>query len=296
MDLKKPLTFDEQIDKLQEHGMIVSNRESAKDVLERVNYYRFTGYALQFRKNPVSSDYVDGTTFETVYHLYKVDEILRDTFRRYIEKVEVYYRTQIAYGFSIMKCTEAPFDQHYNEENFSFKEGYREVMDSFHREKNYYRDSLIVQHHKMKYSSKMPLWVIVELMSFSNLSKLYRSMYRSEQEVIAGMAGIGRKILENHLHCLSVLRNKCAHAARIYNTDFNPPAKFSSHFLREHPNIKNDSLFAYVLILLKHLPDRGSRKSFVQTIETVIENYIEDIDMKLIGFPDDYLKVMADNV
>lgn len=292
MDLKKPLTFDEQIDKLQEHGMIVPDGERAKDVLKRVNYYRFTGYALQFRTDPASSDYVDGTTFETIYNLYKVDEILRDTFRRYIEKVEVYYRTQIAHGFSIMKCTEAPFDQHYNEENFYQKKGYREVMDSFHREKNYHKNSLVVQHHKMKYSSKMPLWVIVELMSFSNLSKLYRCMYRSEQDAISSMAGTGRKILENHLHCLSVLRNKCAHAARIYNTDFYPPAKFSSHFLRKHPDIKNDSLFAYILILLKNLPDKDSKCSFIRIIETVVENYQEDMDMNLIGFPDDYLEVM----
>ena len=47
-------------------------------------------------------------------------------------------------------------------------------METFSREKNYYKDSLIVKHHKIKYSSKMPLWVIVELMSFSNMSKLYR--------------------------------------------------------------------------------------------------------------------------
>ena len=50
MDLKKPLTFDEQLDKLIVHGMIVADREKAKDILKRVNYYRFTGYALQFRK------------------------------------------------------------------------------------------------------------------------------------------------------------------------------------------------------------------------------------------------------
>lgn len=50
------------------------------DILKRVNYYRFTGYALQFRENPFGSNYIEGTTFETVYHLYKVDEILRDTF------------------------------------------------------------------------------------------------------------------------------------------------------------------------------------------------------------------------
>ena len=153
MDLKKPLTFDEQLDKLIAHGMIVADREKAKDILKRVNYYRFTGYALQFRQEPSGSDYIEKTTFETVYHLYKVDEILRDTFRRYIEKAEVYYRTQIAYGFSIVKCTEAPYDQHYDENNFYNKKGYKEVMESFSREKNYYKDSLIVKHHKIKYTS-----------------------------------------------------------------------------------------------------------------------------------------------
>ena len=104
MDLKKPLTFDEQLDKLAAHGMVISDREKAKDILKKVNYYRFTGYALQFRKDPSGSDYIEGTTFETVYHLYKVDEILRDTFRRYIEIAEVYYRTQIAYGLFGKRC------------------------------------------------------------------------------------------------------------------------------------------------------------------------------------------------
>ena len=55
MDLKKPLTFDEQLDKLVAHGMIITDREKAKDILKRVNYYRFTGYALQFRQEPSGS-------------------------------------------------------------------------------------------------------------------------------------------------------------------------------------------------------------------------------------------------
>ena len=296
MDLKKPLTFDEQLDKLAAHGMIITDREKAKDILKRVNYYRFTGYALQFRQDPSGSDYIVGTTFETVYHLYKVDEILRDTFRRYIEKAEVYYRTQIAYGFSIAKCTETPYDQHYDENNFYNKKGYMEVMENFSREKNYYKDSLIVKHHKMKYSSKMPLWVIVELMSFSNMSKLYSSMYYSEKDAIASMVGVGKDTLENHLHCLSVLRNKCAHAARMYNTDFNPPAKFTATFLRKHPEIKNNSLFAYTLVLLKRLPDEESKKSLVQTVETVVDEYRSDIDLSLIGFPENYLEIMKNNL
>lgn len=296
MELKKPLTFDEQLDKLIAHGIVISDREKAKDILKRVNYYRFTGYALQFRKDPSGSDYIKGTTFETVYHLYKVDEILRDTFRRYIEKAEVYYRTKIAYGFSTAKCTESPYDQHYNENNFFYKKGYKEVMENFGREKKYYKDSLIVKHHMIKYSSKMPLWVIVELMSFSNLSKLYSSMYFSEKDSIASMVGIGRNTLENHLHCLSVLRNKCAHAARMYNTDFNPPAVFTASFLRKHPEIKNNSLFAYTLVLLKRLPDEESKRSLIQMVETVMEDYKDDINMELIGFPVSYLEIMINNL
>lgn len=221
---------------------------------------------------------------------------MRDTFRRYIEKAEVYYRTQIAYGFSIAKCTEAPYDQHYDENNFYNKKGYKEVMENFSREKNYYKDSLIVKHHKIKYSSRMPLWVIVELMSFSNMSKLYSSMYYSEKDAIAHMVGVGKDTLENHLHCLSVLRNKCAHAARMYNTDFNPPAKFTSSFLRKHPEIKNNSLFAYTLVLLKRLPDESSKKSLIQTVETVIDEYRDDINLNLIGFPENYLEIMENNL
>ena len=71
------MTFDEQLDKLLVHGIVISDREKAKDILNRVNYYRFTGYALQFRQDSSGSNYVEGTKFETVYHLYKVDEILR---------------------------------------------------------------------------------------------------------------------------------------------------------------------------------------------------------------------------
>lgn len=296
MELKKPLTFDEQIGKLKSHGIVMTDIEKAKDILKRINYYRFTGYALQFRKDPAGSDYKEGTTFKIVYHLYRVDEILRDIFRRYIEKAEVYYRTQIAYGFSVAKCTDPPYDQHYDENNFCNKKGYKKVMENFGREKNYYKDSLVVKHHKIKYSSKMPLWVIVELMSFSNLSKLYSSMYDSEKDAIASRIGISKNTLENHLHCLSVLRNKCAHAARMYNTDFNPPVRFTTSFLQKHPEVKNNSLFAYTLVLLKRLPDEESKKSLIQTIENVMEEYKDDIDMELIGFPNNYLEIMRNNL
>lgn len=292
--LKKPLDFKSQILQLKSQGMVVQDDQRAEDILRKANYYRFTGYALQFRVSPQQSDYIPGTNFDTVYQLYLFDEALRDICRRYIEIAEVYYRTQISYGFSMVKCVAPPHDQHYYSRHFYNKDGHKEVMEKFKREKNYYKDSLIVKHHKSKYNGKLPLWAMVELMSFSNLSKLYSSMYISEKESIASAVGTGYSTLENHLHCLSVLRNKCAHAARLYNTRFAPPVAFSKKFLRNHPEVRNDSMFAYILMLLRRLPNTSTRLNYVTDIFAVIEQYKEFVDLSLIGFPDNYANLLED--
>lgn len=292
MELKCPLLLKDQVQRLITHGMIVENLEEAKTILSHVNYYRFTGYALQFRKSESDSDYKDCINWNKVYCIYKFDEELRNILRRYVEIVEVYYRTQIAYGFSTNKCMHIPHDQHYDERNFFNKKGYISVMNSFEKEKHYYKKSPIVEHHKKKYRNKMPLWVMVELMSFSNLSKLYSSMYHSEQISIANNVGTGHDMLANHLHCLAVLRNKCAHAARLYNTVFNPPAKFNTKFLKNNPQVKGNSLFAYILMLIKRLPTNEEKQSFVNSIEKLFAEYESDIELAIMGFPINYRQIL----
>ena len=106
--LKRPLDFQSQITQLKSQGMVVEDDQVAEDILRKTNYYRFTGYALQFRVSPNQSDYIPGTSFNNIYRLYLFDEALRDICRRYIEIAEVYYRTQVSYGFSIVKCTKPP--------------------------------------------------------------------------------------------------------------------------------------------------------------------------------------------
>ena len=296
MTLKKPIRFTDQVHKLISHGIIVEEDDCAEEILKSINYYRLTGYALQFRKSPENSDCKEGTTLKQILRIYHFDEELRDVMRKYLEMAEVYYKTQISCLFSCRKCKDAPYDQHYDENNFYNKKGYQEVLDNFKKEKNYYRDSLIVKHHKEKYKGKMPLWVIVELLSFSNVSKLYNCMYFTEKDEIAAAIGVSRETLENHLHCLSVLRNKCAHGARLYNTAFNPPAHLTRQFLKKNAGVKNDTLFAYVLILLKRLPDQNSRKDLFDALNRVMGKYRDDISLDLIGFPENYEQILKNSI
>ena len=66
MDLKKPIGFLEQVDKLKSHGIVVTDEKKAEEILKRINYYRLTGYALQFQKSPEDSDCIAGTTFDQI--------------------------------------------------------------------------------------------------------------------------------------------------------------------------------------------------------------------------------------
>ena len=65
MNLKPPLSYEDQVSRLIEHHMQVSSKKDAAAFLSKVNYYRLTGYALQFR-DETGQDYFEGTSFETV--------------------------------------------------------------------------------------------------------------------------------------------------------------------------------------------------------------------------------------
>lgn len=289
--LKGPKSFLEQIICLKEHGMIISDDKQAMDSLKKVNYYRFTGYALHCRKSLNCSDYNSTADFDAIMKIYQFDEELRALLRLYLERIEIFFRTQIAYGFCINKCCDPPHNQHYDENNFYNKEGYQKVIKRFEQEKEHFSDTLIVKHHDQKYSGEMPLWAMVELISFSNLSMLYNSMYFSEKDMVAQDIGISNAILSNHLHCLSVLRNTCAHAARLYNNEFNPPVRLSSAFLRKFPSVKNNSLFAYIVILLKRLPTYQHKQNLIAEIEKLIRKYGSFIELDHIGFPANYSEI-----
>ena len=69
MELKGPLSFSQQVKRLQEHGMCISDPKDAERKLSKINYYRFTGYALSLRGDREGNRYVSGTDFDMVYHI-----------------------------------------------------------------------------------------------------------------------------------------------------------------------------------------------------------------------------------
>lgn len=283
MEIKQPLSFEEQLNQLKLHGLKISNDEYALDYLKRINYYRFTGYCLEFRKSQSDSNFIDDTTFESIRKIYDFDTELRNCLSNYLHHVEIYFRTQISNIFSIRRCSRSPHDQHYDFANYYYQDRVRDIFRSIEREVAYHNDSPVVQHHRNIYGNKMPLWVLVELISFSNLSKYYNSLFIGDQKAICNSVEINHQYLSNWLHCMSVLRNKCAHGNRIYNTSFSPPASLSIGYLRANPQMSNDSLFAYMYVLERMLPTEVLKLEYKLDIDEIFDFYKTNVDLRKIG-------------
>lgn len=83
-------------------------------------------------------------------------------------------------------------------------------------------------HHHNDLNDIYPVWVIVEVLSFDQISMMYKNLLPTDRAAIAReFYGIpSRKYIENWTHCAVVARNIAAHGARFYHRPrINPPAK-----------------------------------------------------------------------
>lgn len=285
MKLKKPTTFEEQVRILESRGVIVKDREAAVRFLSRVNYYRFTSYLLTFR-NPDGETYrpVD---FQTGVNIYLFDQELRTLIFRAIEDIEIFLRTQLAY---------------YSAHNYG-SEGYRHQVN-FNADHNHpkyvamlrqcIKDNAttpVVKHHRAKYGGHYPIWVIVEFFSIGMLSHFYRDMLNPDKAQIAkDLYDTSYQVLDSWFRCLNDLRNRCAHYSRLYYWIFPAIPKMD----KRDSFVPNRRLFSQ-LYMLKHLTQNAAvwNNDFVDPLDYLINKYESDINLKCIGFPDNWKELLT---
>lgn len=88
-DIKLPPSFSEQVDILQDRGLIIPNREDCEEFLKQVNYYRFSAYLLPF-KNRTTDTFFDGTSFEQICSIYEFDKKMRLLILAEIENIGIF--------------------------------------------------------------------------------------------------------------------------------------------------------------------------------------------------------------
>lgn len=247
--IKPALSVSEQVKLLLDKGLIIDDCKKAEQFLLCTNYYRLSGYWLNKleTKNPADK-FIKGTTFNDIISIYRFDCKLRSFLFDGISKFEVSFRTQWAYNMSTLGA-------------FSYKELQNAISEKNHWENinktlhEYDRSTeLFVEHYKNTYIEYLPpVWIVCEIFSFGTLSCWYKNLVNGKiKDKIAEFYHIDSKLCESWLHSISVLRNFCAHQARLVNKKFPviPKKPKSKNVLISEIWTDEDSFYNILLILV----------------------------------------------
>ena len=291
MDIKEPISYEEQLNKLINRGCTVTDEINAINILKRVNYYRLSAYFLPFKKNDGS--YIEPTEFDRVYGIYEFDKRLTAMLCGLIEEIEVFIKTQIAYYHSQKYGALGYLDS----ENFSEMkfEKHKKLIKMFEDEVSDNKDVLFVKHHIQNYDRQFPLWVAVELFTLGNISQFYSQMKAADQKAVSKciteLTGYvyQYKQLESMLFCLTHLRNKCAHFSRLYFHKFGTIPSLPRQVAESIDfNANNVRVYQYLFILKLLSPTKARWISFSTELEALVDEYSKHIELKHIGFPNNW--------
>ena len=256
--LKLHLGYKEQLSLLKERGLVVADDAGAVATLQRLNYYRLSGYWYPFRKTKPKGErgrfdgFQPDTTLDVIVALYEFDRHLRLLVMSAVERIEVGLRIDIAHqlGARHRRAHEVPalLDGNFTGKVIDRKTGktaYDEWCDKFCKSIAKSKTEF-VKHHVDYYGGHLPIWVAVELWEFGQLSKFFQGMKASDQNHIATRYGLPHgKILASWLRTLNFLRNVSAHHARLWNGNITAVPSFPDcqphhhlHHVKQHEMAK----------------------------------------------------------
>jgi len=279
--LKPPKTIKEQILILEKRGIIIDDYDLVAHILINNNYYRLMGYAYQFKTD--NGNYKKNIKFSTILGIYNFDKSLRQIIFPLLELLEVSFRAKLAY----FMCNKYGSEFYLDINIFQNTQRYFNFISIIKRCIRQSGSELFVKHHLKKYKGRFPFWVLTEILSFSNISKFFKNINTGDKkEFSRAYYQYNADIFENWLHHFTVIRNICAHYGRLYNKNILPTVKL----LKEDGINRTMKIFDSIFILGKVIKDELIWKDSVEKLDLLINNSKNNIDLKLIGFPRDYIK------
>ena len=294
------LSFEQQLVSVKNKGMQVDNDSLATSYLERVGYYRLSGYWYpfrQFNKNNTNQRlglFVDDTHFQHIVDLYIFDKKLRLLAIDALERIEMAVRVDIAHALG-KKDPQAHEQADKLDGNFAKKiikngknkgKTEHQLWLAKHSQLLYRaRKEPFILHHNKNYQGIVPIWVAIEVWDFGCMSRLYAGMTFSDKTLIAKKYGANAKQFEQWLRSLNFIRNDSAHHSRLWNANIleqSAPISFDSKWSK----LVNHKLFFYFCIMQHMLKVICPGSSWNQRFKSLLNEFpaVPDDTVKLKDF------------
>lgn len=298
MGKNKPhLLIEDQVARLIERGLVVKDVNYAAGALSKIGYYRLNGYWHQFYMSDVGADgrkivtdlFIPGVTFDQIIDIYKFDEELRLLVFKGVSQIEVAIRAALAYEVG----SSNPYGM---SDVVNFRNNFKDfdrlsaaINARVQKSKEPY-----IRHHLDNYQGQIPIWALIEIFSFENLSAYFRGLTQKQRNDVAGRlnlfdrsgTGYGAALL-NWIQNIVEIRNTCAHHSRLWNKNISHQLK-QTHFrhfpetlhIRDHqayasrmgwtrPTHSTDRIYSSLVImgmLLEHIEPTSNWKMDIKNL------------------------------
>ena len=305
---KPALTLEQQIELLQKRGLIINDTKRTTRHLSNVRYYRLsvymTPYKIMSQDGVVSDSFVKDTTWDDIWNLYKFDRKLRLLVFDTIERIEISLRSQITYQLS------HKYGSHWQDNNAIFKSTtnsktgkiysvYNDIQSHITEQLNANRKIQFIEHYLKKYNNPKtpPSWMSVELLYFSELSKICQGLNKKKdiKDIADYFCVHNEKVFCSWLHSINYVRNICAHHGRLWNHIFAiQPTKYKKPsadriWLSENElkTVKNSRLYYFLCTILYILQTVNPNTKFRVHFTELLNQY-PNVNVHYMGFPKDW--------
>ena len=171
MKYEKPtLTIEQQIAVLQTRGLIIDDEDEAKNILDKISYFRLADYWRPLEIDKSSHRFKSNTHLCDIISIYRFDTELKQLIFNAIMQIEITTRSKMIRYFS---ADHTPF--WFADENLcENKECFLSNIAHIRREINRSQEDFITEHfEKYDFPEFPPAWKTLEVITLGTLSKLY---------------------------------------------------------------------------------------------------------------------------
>lgn len=294
---------------LKNKSLPISNEEYAKKILKDITYYRFKIYAHPF-KNTTTKKFDGSKSFEDIESLYRFDDKLRDLLFSIIGRVEIKLRSKLNY--TITKFTNNPYwyldsNLFTDDEKHNHLDLLKKIKSDFTKAEEefieYYKTNYINDYstaYENDFTKLPPFWIVSEIMMFGDIKSIYESLNKSqfqnkpknELDNLANEFGaMSLAELNTWLVYIKLIRNRCAHHSRVWNTNyFSVPKLIQAKFGRLTIAPSNTNrIYSFIVVLNLIVNKLDLNINLRNEIESLMTEYPIFNEMKSsAGFPNNW--------
>lgn len=155
------------------------------------------------------------------------------------------------------------------------------------------------------YNGYVPLWVLIRILTFGQVSKFYALMKQADQNNIAQNFLVREKNLKIYINNLAIIRNICAHDEKLFDIRLKKSISMTNIHVKYNLSLKNvnycngfKDLFS-IVIIFKELLEEDEFKDFYKVVIEFIERLEKNIHsikfenvLNKMGFPVIYKELL----